>query len=220
MSLKLAEIWVAAAFRGLPSAQDARQLFERAAEEGVEATLMAAPELLNNDKCCLVHSTGHELVVLELSAAQQRAFGVEPSTMIQELEPPAQPRELPPVRHVGLSTVRIDDPVQHDVREPLTGVFTYEMNDPTSGPALRCALRVRYYHPRRRCRVTGYSHRDLAPPRGELPFSFDPLASPQNPDPPRGPVVLFFQLVAAQSWTVLTTSQRISNVLVRMIDVV
>jgi hypothetical protein len=220
MSLKLAEIWVTAAFRGLRSAQDAMQLFENAADEGVEATLMAAPELMNNGKGCLVHWTGHELVVLELSPEQQWAFGIEPNTMIQELEPQAQPRELPPVRHVGLSAVQIDDPIAHDIHKPLTGVFRHEMNDPASNLSLRCALRVRYYHPRRKCRVTGYSHINRVPPRAELPFSFDPLASPQNPNPVRGPIVLFFQLVAAQSWTVLTTCQRISNVLVRVIDVV
>lgn len=220
MSLKLAQAWVAAAFRGLPSAQDAMNLFEKAAEEGVEATLVTAPELTNNGKCCLAHWTGHELVLLELSARQQQAFGIESNTMIQELEPQAQPRELPPIRHVALSAVRFDECVQHDVLQPLTGVFTYEMNDAMTGPALRCALRVRYYHPRRQYRVTGYSHVNLSPPQGKLPFSFDPLASARNPDPPRGPVVLFFQLVAAQSWTVLTTCQRISNIVARVIEVI
>ena len=83
LSLKLAEIWVNAVFRGLHSAQDAMQLFENAAEQGVEATLMAAPELMNNGKACLVLWTGYELVVLELSPEQQQAFGVEPNMMIQ-----------------------------------------------------------------------------------------------------------------------------------------
>lgn len=220
MSLKLAETWVAAAFRGLRSAQDAMQLFEKAADEGVEATLVAAPELMNNGKGCLVHWTGHELVVLELSLAQQRAFEIEPNTMVQELEPQAQPPELPPIRHVDLSAIQIDDDRHHDVGRRLTGTFTCAMNDPASSLSLRCALRVRYYHPRRPCRVTGYSHVNQALSRGELPFSFDPLASPRNPDPPRGPFVLFFQLVAAQSWTVLTTCQRISNVLVRVVEFV
>jgi hypothetical protein len=57
MSLTLAETWVATAFRGLTSAQDAMRLFERAADEGVEATLIAAPELMNNGKGSLVHWT-------------------------------------------------------------------------------------------------------------------------------------------------------------------
>jgi hypothetical protein len=194
------------------------KLFETAAADGVETTLIAAPELMNSGKCSLAHWTGHELIVLELSPRQQRAFEIEPCTMVQELEPQEQPRELPPVRHVDLSDVRIADCRKHDVRQPLTGVFTYQMKGPPRGPALRCALRVKYFHPHRRRRVTGYSHGKVSPPRGELAFSFDPLVSTHNPDPWRGPLVLFFQLVAAQSWTVLTTSQRISNVLARVIE--
>ncbi|HEY2250551.1 MAG TPA: hypothetical protein VGH74_05805, partial [Planctomycetaceae bacterium] len=124
----------------------------------------------------------------------------------------------PPIRHVDLADVQINFTRQHDLRQPLTGVFTYEMHDPVRGPELQCALRVKYFHPNRQRRVTGYSHTHLAPPRGERPFSYDPLATDQNPDPWQGPLVLFFQLVAAQSWTVLTTSQRISNVLARVID--
>lgn len=219
MSLKLAEMWVNSAFNGLHSARDARHLFKKAAAEGVEATLMAAPELMNNGKCCLVHWTGHELIVLELHRWQQQALGIEPNTMIQELEPPAKPRELPPIQHVDLVNVQINCIRQHNVRQPLTGKFTYEMRDPVGGPALQCALRVKYFHPHRQRRVTGFSHIHLAPPKGELRFSYDPLVSDQNPDPWRGPLVLFFQLVAAQSWTVLTTSQRISNVLARVIEV-
>jgi hypothetical protein len=218
MSLKLAQSWVVAAFRGLQSALDAMNLFEKADADGVDATLIAAPELMNNGKCCLAHWTGQELVVLELSPRQQQAFGIEPGTMVQELAP--EPRELPPIRHVNLTDVRIDDRLEHDGRRPLTGVFTYEMNDPASGPAFRCALRMKYFHPRMMCRDTGYSHGNLAPPRGELPFSFDPLASPHNPDPSQGPLVVFYQLVSAQNWTMLTTFQRISNVVGRVIEVV
>jgi hypothetical protein len=218
MSLRLAEIWIASAFRGSRSAQDAVNLFEQAEADGVEATLVMAPELMNNGKCCLAHWTGHELAVLELTPVQQQAFGIEPNTMVQELEPLSQPRELPPIRHVNLSEVRIDNSRQHDFHKPLTGVFTYEMTGPPSGPVLRCALRVKYFHPRGMCRITGFFHGSLSPPQGKLPFSFDPLAAGHNPDPWRGPLVLFFQLVAAQSWTVLTTSQRISNVLARVIE--
>ena len=220
MSLKLAQTWVVAAFRGLQSALDAMSLFDKAAADGVDATLIMAPELMNNGKCCLAHWTGQELVVMELSASQQRAFGIAPGTMIQELALVHEPRELPPIQRINLSDVRIDDRVQRDARKPLTGIFTYEMNDPASGPALRCALRVKYFHPRMMCRVTGYSHGNLVPPRGELPFSFDPLASAHNPDPSRGPLVVFFQLVSAQNWTILTTCQRISNVAARVIEVV
>jgi len=219
MSLKLAEMWVTSAFNGLHSARDAMNLFEKAAAEGVEATLMAAPELMNNGKCCLVHWTGHELVVLELHSWQQRALGINANTMIQELEPPANPRELPPIQHVDLVDVRVENAQHHDVHQRMTGVFRYETRDPMRGPASQCALRVKYFHPQRQRRVTGFSHIHLAAPGGELPFSYDPLFTAQNPDPWRGPVVLFFQLVAAQSWKVLTTSQRISNVLARVIEV-
>jgi hypothetical protein len=218
MSLQLAQTWVASAFRGRQSAQDAMNLFEQAQADGVEATLVMAPELMNNGKCCLAHWTGHELVILELAHKQQQAFGIEPNTMIQELEPLAQPRELPPIRHVNLSDVRIDNCRQHNFHRPLTGMFTYDMTGARNGPPLQCALRVRYFHPRGLCRVTGSFNGKLSPPRGELAFSFDPPAGGHNPDPWRGPLVLFFQLVAAQSWTVLTTSQRISNVLVRVIE--
>lgn len=220
MSLKLAQTWVTASFRGLRSAVDALKLFEKADADGVDATLIAAPELMNNGKCCLAHWTGQELAVLELSPRQQRAFAIEPGTMVQELALEQQPRELPPIRRVNLTDVRIDDRVHQDPQKLLTGVYKFEMNAAAAGPALRCALRVKYFHPRLMCRVTGYSHSVLLPPRGELPFSFDPLASALNPDPPRGPLVLFFQVVAAQSWTVQSTWRRISNVLARVIEIV
>ncbi|MBI3866046.1 MAG: hypothetical protein HY290_29565 [Planctomycetia bacterium] len=220
MSLKLAETWVTASFRGLRSTLDALKLFEKASADGVDATLIAAPELMNNGKCCLAHWTGQELVVLELSPEQQRAFGIEPETMVQELALEQQPRELPPIRRVNLTDVRIDDHLHQDAQKPLTGVYTFEMNEAPAGPVLRCALRVKYFHPRMMCRITGYSHGNLVPPRGELPLSFDPLASALNPDPPRGPLVLFFQVVAGQSWTVQSTWRRISNVLVRVVEVV
>jgi hypothetical protein len=220
MSLKLAQTWIVAAFRDLHSALDAMKLFDNAATEGVDATLIVAPELTNNGKCSLAHWTGQELVVLELSPRQQRAFGIEPGTMVQDLALLQEPRELPPIRHVNLSDVQIDNRLEHDGRKPLTGVFAYETNEAASGPALRCALRVKYFHPRMMCAGIGYSHGNLVPPRGELPFSFDPLVSAHNHDPSRGPLVVFFQLVSAQSWTVLTTFQRISNIAARVIEVV
>jgi len=120
---------------------------------------------------------------------------------------------------LNLTEMWVANAQQHDVRQPMTGVFRYETRDPVRGPASQCALRVKYFHPHRQRRVTGFSHIHLAPPGGELPFSYDPLVSDQNPDPWRGPLVLFFQLVAAQSWTAVTTSQRISNVLARVIEV-
>jgi hypothetical protein len=110
-----------------------------------------------------------------------------------------------------------DESQTHDV---VVSAVISSANGAVSSPALRSALRVKYFHPRGLCRVTGYFHGSLAPPRGELPFWFDPLASAHNPDPVRGPRVLFFQLVAAQNWTVLTTFQRISNVVARVVEVV
>jgi len=118
MSLKLAQTWVNAAFRIPLIAQNAMNLFEKAAADGADATLIAAPELLKNGKCCLAHRTGQELVVRELSPSQQQAFGIEPNSMVQELEPQDVPQELPPIRRVNLSDVRIDDRLQHDAREP------------------------------------------------------------------------------------------------------
>lgn len=220
MSLNLANVWVTAAFRGRPSAEDAMRLFEKADADGVDATLIAAPELMNHGECCLAHWTGRELVVLELTPEQQRAFGIEPQTMIQELAPASVPRELPPVRHINLLDVQFDDHLTHDVRKPLAGIYTFDTNDTARSSVLRCALRVKYFHPRMTCRVTGFSHGFLNASRGELPFSFDPLSTANQPEPPRGPFVLFFQLVVSQSWTVVNSCQRISNVLARVIEVV
>lgn len=220
MSLKLVQSWITGAFRGLPSTQDALKLFEQAAAGGVDATLIAAPELTNSGKCCLAHWTGQELVVLELSPDQQQAFGIKPGTMVQELALESEPRELPPIRHINLLEVQIDDRLRHDPRKPLTGEFTFETNDTTRNPAFRCALRVKFYHPRMMRRITAYSHCELVLPRGEIRFSFDPLVSAHNPDAVAGPYVLLIQLVAAQNWTVITTCQQISNVLVRLIEVV
>ena len=220
MSLKLVQTWVNAAFRGPLIAQHAMKLFDKAADDGVDATLIAAPELMNNGKCCLAHWTRHELVVLELTSRQQRAFGIKKGEMIHELALVQEPRELPPISRVNLLDVRIDHRLQHNACKPLTGAFTFETIDRVSGPAFRYALRVKYFHPRTKCRITGYSHGHLAPPRGELPFSFDPLASVGKHEPAKGPFVLFFQLVSAQNWTTMTKCQRISNVAARMIEVV
>ena len=83
MSLKLTETRVNSTFRHPRAAQDAMDLFDKAAIQGVEATLIAAPELTNNGKGCLAHWTGEELVVLELSPSQQLGFGLAAGGLVR-----------------------------------------------------------------------------------------------------------------------------------------
>ena len=188
-------------------------------------TMLIAPQLMNNGKCCLAHWNGEELVVLELSPRQRRAFGIEPGTMRQELDPQQESPGLPTIRQVNLMDVDIKDQQCFDMRKPLRGTFTYEADPIARIPITRCALRVKHFRPRMPARVTSYSHRDLGMPCGNLPFSFAPLAADDEPDPLAGPVVLFFQLVTAQSWSGSIPGQRyddiqrISNILTRVVEI-
>jgi hypothetical protein len=219
MSLELAQSWVTSAFRLPPAVQDALRVFETASAEGVDATLIVAPELTFSGKCCLAHWTGEELAVVELSPEQQQAFGIKPGTLYTDLEPRQEPQELPASRRIGLTDVRINDHLEHDSSHPLIGNFSFEAQNSLDVTGLRCALRVKYFRPEMPCRITCFSYVELVGRQGGLDFSFESLDSAHTPGAFQGPLVLIFQLVTARSWTMTDTWQRISNVLVRVIEV-
>lgn len=220
MSLTLIQTWVSGTFRLLEAALDVMKFFDEAAAQGVEATLIVARELTNSGKSYLARWTGKEMVVLELSPAQQRGFGVLPNGLYKELGTRNSLTELPAVHQVTLSDVRFDESGRYDGQKSLRGTAAYAMDEPASRAIVRCALRVQYFRPDMRRQVTGYWHSNtpLVAPSGELRFSFDPFFNKHNPNLLRGPIVLFFQLMTAQNWTSLAGCQQISNVAARVIE--
>lgn len=218
MSLELPEAWINSAFRIPAAARDAMNVFEKASADGVDATLVVAPALTHHGKCYLAHWTGQELAVVELSPEQQRAFEIKTGTLFQDLERRHEPLELPPLRRVSLKDVQIDGGIRHDVRKPLRGTFAYETQNASDSIVLQCALRVKYFRPWLPSRITGYSYVSLVGRDGEVTFSFEPLDPARLPESFRGPLVLFLQLVTVRKWTMTDIWQRISNMLVRVIE--
>ncbi|MBI3864940.1 MAG: hypothetical protein HY290_23945 [Planctomycetia bacterium] len=218
MSLNLVRTWVTGMFSNATAARDAMGVFEQAASRGVEVTLIFGPALMKNGHCCLAHWTGDELATLKLSPSQQESFGIKQGTLYQDFEPWESP-ELPPLRRVSLTGVRVDDRRQHHSGKALSGVFTYETRETTESTVLRCALRAKSFRPWMPRRVAGCCHVNLVGRQGEAPFSFESPNPGQNPEVSPGPLVVFFQLVSIKNWSITDTWQRISNVLVRVVEI-
>lgn len=214
MSLSLAKTWVTVSI-GKPAARaDALRLLDQAASEGVEATLIVGPLLSTSGVCLLARWDGRELVVRELTLAQQQDWSVAPKGLFQQLEPIALPRATftsQPL--VSLTVSRLDGSDEHDGWTSLSGTCIAEPAVPTD-VIVNSALRVEYFRPDLQRQVTQmwYTNRILPSEPTTLPFHFPPLFSTKNPQTLRGTLVVFFQLFTADDWRKPIDCRRISNV--------
>ncbi len=214
MSLQTAMDWARYALR-LPAAQqDVVLLFERAATDGVEATVIAGPELTVRTKGYLARWTGRELIVLELSAGQQHSLGVRPSALFQQLEPRISIPEIPAKPWVTVSDITLKSGAVQDCYQALTGNCKYAVDDGEDRLLCKCAFRAAYFRPDLPRTITAFSFVDATPlsRQAELGFRFIPITSSAQPVRIRGTVVVFIQLCTASDWARPRDCQRISNV--------
>lgn len=212
MSLQLAIAWIERELRFAAARTGARRLLQQAAAAGAEASLIAAPELTTSGKCLLARWTGYELVVVELTEAQQRGLGLEASQLIQCEDRPGLPPDLPPQQQTSLDRVRLIR-ATHSCRQPMEGICSVKLDQGTGLPIEKCALRVKYFSPEMPSAITHYWHLNYPlMSSGDLRFSLPPFA--QNELTPLvRTIVLFCQLVTAADWTRPAGCQPISNTL-------
>ena len=222
MSRKLASEWLCSNIRFLQAALHAEDLFDEAEANGVDATIIAAPELTENGRCCLARWMRDEMMVLHLSPEHQRSLGVQPGSLYRELGPPGPRCALPNANCLSLSRIKIDRADRYDGRSSMSGHCNFEFDDPASKPISSCALQVQYFRPDLPRQVTGYWYPNspLVPPKGTLHFSYDPLFSETNPGNITGTMVVFLQLLTGRDWTSLKGCQRVSNIAASVIELV
>jgi hypothetical protein len=213
MPSDLAKVWASRMLRSPGARRDIEQLFDEAAAIGAQATLIAAPELMTNGKGCMVRWTGNDLVVVELSAAQQRSLGVVPAGLWKTYEPRPMKTSFSSVQLVTVGDVRIDNAERHDGFQPLTGTCTCSFDGAQTEALRSFALEAQYVRPdfARPIATLQFFDAPLIPPHGELRFSYPPMFSPKNPVVVHGAVVLFLQLVTANDWRTQLGCQCISN---------
>lgn len=213
MPTDIAKVWANRMLTSPGAIRDVEQLIDEAVAFDAQATLIVAPELMTNGKGCLVRWTGNELVVVELTAEQQRSLGVLPAGLSKILEPRPVNSLFPPVQSVTLADMQIDNAERHDGHQRLTGTCTCSFDDAQTYPLTSCALQVQYVRPDLACQLTSYQHFNapLIPPRCELRFSFSPIFSKFNPVVVHKTVVLFLQLLIAQDWRSLSGCRCVSN---------
>jgi len=214
MSLDTAKNWARYALRSPAAQRDVLQLFERATADGVEATVIAAPELTVRGTGYLARWTGSELIVLGLSAGQQQSLGVRPSALFQQLEPRTSIPEIPAQPWVTVSDITLNAGDGQDCFQPLTGTCRYAVDEGENRFLSRCAVRANFFRPDLPRTITAFSFVDAAslPRQGKLGFRFIPITSAAQPVRIRGTVVVFIQLCTASDWARQQDCQRISNV--------
>ncbi|HEX7379439.1 MAG TPA: hypothetical protein VF278_20115 [Pirellulales bacterium] len=200
MSLDIARTWAEKALYPAAACDDAVGLFEQAAHLGVQATLLAAPELTASGKPCLVRWTGAELVVLHLDARQAECFQIRPQTMKRTVETLTPSEELPHHRPLALGNVRLDGADPHDGSQPLEGRYELASDDAAASAivlAESSALRCQFFHPCLSGAITCYSYLlgTVLPPQCGLTFSFGPVYRDQGPSRPSGAWAMFLQLI-------------------------
>jgi hypothetical protein len=220
MSLETAISWIGQTI-GNPVAQnDAASLLEQATASSRHATLLVAPELTKNHRSYLARWTGCEFIVVELSKSQQAGLGVVPKGLMRDLHGPARDCELQGKSWISLQDLQITSSHCLDKRQSLTGTCRYEFDGDHNSAIPGVAFRVQYFHPIFSCNLIGFFHvdRSLAPPGGQLHFSFPPLAAGAVHNVGSGWIVLYFQLLVAAKWQTQTGVQPISNITARLIE--
>ncbi len=215
MSLSLARAWVNSTIRQSAARADALRLLDEAASRGVNGTLIVGPRLSGTGRCFLARWDGRELMVLELTDAQQRDWSVDPLGLFQQLEPPALPGGAFSTENlVSLTVANIEGAVDHDGSTPLRGTCIAEFEPAAFHVIQNCALRAEYFRPDLPRQVTSmwYSNQDLNSVRVDLHFRFSPLFSGNNPQTCTGMLVVFLQLFTADDWSNKSGCRRISNI--------
>jgi hypothetical protein len=214
MSLTLAKTWVNSVVRLPATRDDALHLLDQADREGVEATLILGPRLTVSGKCFLSRWDGRELIVRELTRAQQRDWSLDPKGLFQQLKATTLPKAgffSEPLAALTIS--QIDGAGAYDGSTPLLGRCIVERTAISPRVIQNCALRAEYFRPDLSRQVTAmwYADRDLHGEQATWEFRFPPLFSNKNPRTCRGTLAVFFQLFTADDWANQAGCRRISN---------
>jgi hypothetical protein len=219
MSIDIAIAWAKKTIRSPGAIEDAVGMFQQAARDGEQATLLLSGALTRDRKGWIVRWTGREFVAAELSPASQAGLGMIDGAICRQFEKPVD-NECSHARCSMLDKIQIDDAcIRSDA--PIAGRCTVVVDEASPAPGRNCALRCEFYRPDLRRPVTGYWNIDapLLPGPQELNFRFSPLESAKNPGAITGTLVLFLQMVSAERWTPPVTGLReISNTAVALIE--
>jgi len=205
------------------AAWDVEDLFNKAEAQGVDATIIAAPELTTNGRGCVARWTGDEMIVLELSPKQLSGFGIQPGMLVREISSPGPGWELPHAYRVSLSDIKIDRADQIDAHSPLTGQCIYEYDDPADEFISASGLQIRYFRPDLNRQVPEYWYpidSPFVPLKGTFQFSYPPLFSDTDTKSLKGTMVVFFQLLTGRDWHSVKGCRRVSNIAASVVELV
>ncbi len=219
MSLQLAKLWASTNLRQPQARASVLEHFDQAAAKGVEATLLVTPELTVSKKGYFARWTGRELAVVELSSRQQSSFGLVPGALYRLLEQAPDGRELSAPVLASLTNLEIDNATGYAPDRPLVGRCTCLIDPLVTTPIGPCAFRARYFHPELKRPITAFSYVDYPlVSGGELPFSFAPLQSKNNPVVPCKSLALLVQLIRSDGRNANDGFHCLSNVATAIVD--
>lgn len=226
MSIELAVAWAVRTLRFPQAVQDAVEMFEQAARDGHQATLLVSDQLAKDRKGWLARWTGSEVVVVELPPRHQAGLGLQPGAMCRHAERRADLSPRPLIQRLTLSDVVIDDAELVQADRPLIGSCGISFDGVPYEALDGCALRVEYFQPEVPRQITGYWHLNgpIRSGRAEYRFSLPALVT-QNPSagkqPPvvSGSLVLFLQMVSADDWRNLAGLRPLSNTTAALVEI-
>lgn len=225
MSIELAVAWAVRTLRFPQAVQDAVGMFEQAARDGHQATLLVSDQLTKDRKGWLARWTGSEVVVVELPPRHQAGLGLLPSAMCRHVEGRADLSPRPLIQRLTLSDVVIDDAELVQADRPLIGKCGISFDGASYETLDGCALRVEYFQPEVPRQITGYWHLNgpIGSGRAEHRFSLPPLItqkSDSGKQPPvvSGSLVLFLQMVTADDWRNLAGLRPVSNTTAALVE--
>lgn len=226
MSIELVVAWAVRTLRFPQAVQDAVGMFEQAARDGHQATLLVSDQLTKDRKGWLARWTGNEVVVVELPPHHQAGLGLLPGVMCRHVEGRADLSPRPLIQRLTLSDVAVDDAKGVQADRPLVGSCSISFDGPPYEALDRCALRAEYFQPDLSGQVTGYWHLNgpIRSGRAEHRFSLPPLLtriteSRNQPPVVSGSLVLFLQMVTADDWRNLAGLRPVSNTTAALVEI-
>lgn len=196
MSLSNAQIWIRTTLASPTARRDVLAFLNEAVAQRSRATMLLGPMLVKTRKPYLAHWDGHELIRVELSRRQQRAYGILADGLTKLLEPPHH-HHRPPTHRFTLSNVEFDSPDNHNGNRHLAGwcrVKSPERSEEETGGGF--AVTAEYFHPDLPHPITSVFPLDRPhywSIQNRIRFAFPPLFSTLIPAM-KGPLVIYVQL--------------------------
>jgi hypothetical protein len=147
MSLANAQIWVRTALTSPSAKRDCLEFLDSAVAQDIQGFMMFGPIVMKKGRPCLAQWDGHELIRVDLSEYEQRAFEVPDAGIRKGLGLPGN-HGRPPSPKYAISDVTFDSAPAHNGNRHLAGwcrIESPERSDDETGG--RYVLEADYFRP-------------------------------------------------------------------------